>query len=451
MSERTAEDYALKSMHLAKMTGVSVGAHAIPDCFLMMHTGVGCKYKTAAQVSPHDWGSHPNKREAWTQVAELQLVQGCSERIGPFVRAWYERRRPAFMPVVSAYFIELTGEDFSHAVVEAEKTVPCDMALIHTVAPNRGFFDGYAALALEALKRGDWKSPPADPQKVAFLGHFFHRYEPDQEADVLMIRSLAAAAGVDAGPIALSGASYAEVTSAAQCGRIVELPYLRPHLKRFRKLYKDRPQLELDLPMGMAGTERFVRTLARTFGDARRAEVWLQRQRAAIEPQLNKFRDHVKGGAIAVVAETPLAAGIVTVLHELGMRAAFVGLRDPGDSLGGLAAFQKTLHKLGVPVPDDVVANPSLREIRRRWIEALRQERFEGFVGSSHELSLISSMPSGLARRAQSMSMEVGFPSDYVHPTLRQGMYGPAGLLGWAARFLQLSRAEAYLDHAPRL
>ena len=41
------------------------------------------------------------------------------------------------MAVVSAYFIELTGEDFSDAVVAAERTVPCDMALIQTAVANR--------------------------------------------------------------------------------------------------------------------------------------------------------------------------------------------------------------------------------------------------------------------------------------------------------------------------
>ena len=45
MSEpkRTLEDFALKGNHLAKMTGVSLAVHAIPDAFLLMHTGVGCK------------------------------------------------------------------------------------------------------------------------------------------------------------------------------------------------------------------------------------------------------------------------------------------------------------------------------------------------------------------------------------------------------------------------
>ena len=39
----TLEDFALKGMHLGKMSGISVGTHAIPDGFLLMHTGVGCK------------------------------------------------------------------------------------------------------------------------------------------------------------------------------------------------------------------------------------------------------------------------------------------------------------------------------------------------------------------------------------------------------------------------
>ena len=88
----TIEDYSLKSMHLAKMTGIMMGVHAIKDAFLLMHTGVGCKYKTAAQLSQHDWATHPNKKEGWTQVGDRAVIKGSSGRIGPFARSWAERR-----------------------------------------------------------------------------------------------------------------------------------------------------------------------------------------------------------------------------------------------------------------------------------------------------------------------------------------------------------------------
>ena len=61
---KTLEDFALKGMHYAKMTGVMAASHAISDSFLLMHSGVGCKYKTAAQAAQHDLGEHPNEREA---------------------------------------------------------------------------------------------------------------------------------------------------------------------------------------------------------------------------------------------------------------------------------------------------------------------------------------------------------------------------------------------------
>ena len=48
------EHYSLKTLHLGRMTGVSLGVHAIPDAFLLMHTGVGCKYKAASQIANHD-------------------------------------------------------------------------------------------------------------------------------------------------------------------------------------------------------------------------------------------------------------------------------------------------------------------------------------------------------------------------------------------------------------
>ena len=62
------------------------------------------------------------------------------------------------MVCVSAYFIELTGEDCRDVVDAAAKSVPCDMAMITTAAPNGGFYEGYASVILDVLKKADFKN-----------------------------------------------------------------------------------------------------------------------------------------------------------------------------------------------------------------------------------------------------------------------------------------------------
>ena len=449
----TLEGYALKGMHLAKMTGVSVAVHAIPDAFLLMHTGVGCKYKTAAQVANHDWGTHPNKREAWTQVAEMQLIKGCSTRIGPFARSWYERRRPNFMAVVSAYFIELTGEDFSDAVVEAEATLPCAMALVGTSAPNKGFYDGYASLMLEVVKRLDWKAPPVRAKEAAVLGFFFHRYESDQKGDLGQLRTLCKAAGLTLGPVLFSGRPHAELEKAPEAAFVLQLPYARPKEKKFKRLLKRRQVVHLDLPMGVAGTSRFLRTLAEASGaDMRRVETYIAGQEKAILGQLLKISERFRNVEVAVFADTPLAAGLVSLLHEMGIRVPMVGLRDTAGCLGGIRAFQETLGRDGVPFDGmEILEEPSLRLIRERLHQRLGEGRLSGVIGSSHELNVLTHAPRTMALSLNTFLLETGFPSDSHHVTYGIPSLGYMGAVAWAQRVLDGLRSPRVAAEARRI
>jgi nitrogenase molybdenum-iron protein alpha/beta subunit len=440
----TVEDFALKGMHLAKMTGVSLGVHAIPDAFLLMHSGVGCKYKTAAQIANHDWGSHPNRREAWTQVAELQLIQGSSVRIGPFARSWYQRRRPALMVTVSAYFIELTGEDFSDSVVAAEKTLPCDMALIPTAAPNGGFYEGYAAVMLQVAKRQDWKSPPTKEGTASAIGFFYSRYEPDEDANVDQLAKLTRVGGLELGPVLLSGKPYGELQEASQSPYVLQLPYARPIARKLRRLLKKRDVIELDLPLGLTATRRFVRTIAqRTGGDVERVTTWAEAQAEEVRKQLDKLRDHFRNLDVAVFADPPLAAGLVSMLADMGVRVRVVGLRDSHGALGGTAQFLEILARNGIEDVSDmeILPEPSLRRMRDVVMQHVRQG-MRGILASSHEIELLQSSSGRVPGVTSDVFLiEVGFPSDRQHAAMATPTLGYAGLLTWAQRILDAARA----------
>jgi len=124
------EAYALKAHHYGRISGVSVAVHAIADGFHLLHTGVGCKYKAAAQISTHDWARQPHRREGWTEVGDSALIRGAAARIAPYVRSWYDRQQPGLMIVSSASFLEMTGEDIAGAVRQADETVPCPVRYV---------------------------------------------------------------------------------------------------------------------------------------------------------------------------------------------------------------------------------------------------------------------------------------------------------------------------------
>jgi nitrogenase molybdenum-iron protein alpha/beta subunit len=434
----TLEDFALKGMAHAKMTGVMLGSHSISDSFLLMHTGVGCKYKTASQAAQHDWGEHPNVREAWTQVSEAHLVAGCATRIGPFTRAWWERRESRLFVVVSAYFIELTGDDVVSEMEQVEKDMPdCQMVYVSTVAPNEGLFDGYASVMLEIMKRLDWTAAPTQPKHASVFGFFHHRHEPDVRGDMAQVKGLIKAAGLEPGAMFFSGSTYAELQAAPAAKFAITLPYYRPAAKGIKRRLKNRTVIDLDLPIGIAGTARFVRELAaQSGGDTRRLETWIAQQTAGIKRELDRVEGRLRSMSFVVYAETPLAAGLVTLLYELGVRTPLVGLRETKGCLGGREAFFETLRKNGIGEIEGmtVLEEPSLRKTSQICVEALNRREISGVIGSTHEIDLFTQ--AGAVEAGNCVLIEHGFPSDGHHSVFVQPTYGFVGVVNWAQRLM---------------
>ncbi len=434
----TLEDFALKTMAHAKMTGVMLGSHSINDSFLLMHTGVGCKYKTASQAAQHDWGEHPNVREAWTQVSEAHLVAGCATRIGPFTRAWWERRESHLFVVVSAYFIELTGDDVLSEIEQVEKDIPdCDMVYVSTVAPNGGLFDGYASVMLEVMKRLDWTVTPTQPRHAAIYGFFHHRHEPDVRADMAQLRALVKAAGLEAGPMFFSGCSYQELKAATQAKFAITLPYILPQAKGIRRKLKNRTIIDVDLPIGLAGTQRFVRNVADASGnDVRRCDVWLQQQTQSVQKEIARFEGPLRTITVAVFAETPVAAGLVTLMREIGVRVPLVGLRETKGCLGGKEAFLRTLERNGIPDGESIqiLEEPSLRKVMTTVLESSRRGEIQGIIGSSHEIDLFTQQSTAALDGIQLFLLEHGFPCDLHHSVFMQPTFGFVGVVNWAQR-----------------
>jgi nitrogenase molybdenum-iron protein alpha/beta subunit len=430
------EDYALKSLHLAKMTGVMMGVHAIRDSFLLMHTGVGCKYKTASQIAQHDWATHPNKKEGWTQVGDRAVIKGSSERIGVFARSWAERRNPGFMAVVSALFLELTGEDFSDAVrkAAAEEDFPCPMQFISTGGAPGDFFSGYGELLQAVAKSIDWSSEERRSGEVSIMGHMFTRYEADQRADVAQIKGLLKALGLAAGPIFLSGSSYAELGLAAGSEHNLAFPYASKKTARRIKKITGREWAPVHLPIGIAGTSRWLREVTELTGaDKGRCENYIEAQTRKVRDQASKIRERYAGQAVAVIAEAPLAAGLCSMLDEFGFRPMFVGIRD--QSLGNEKLFRDWLERDGVTLPEgaEVIVRPSLRQIRERFIQMVDTRDIAGVFASSTDLNLFQNLP---MRRYQPWQVQVGFPTTHYHVTYAIPTFGYAGVVSMAQRIL---------------
>jgi nitrogenase molybdenum-iron protein alpha/beta subunit len=434
------EGFALSSHSYGRITGVSLAMHSIPDAFLVLHTGVGCKYKGAGQYCLHDLARPSHHREGYTEVTDLALIKGSASRIPIYVRSWHKKRNPAFMAVVSSTFLEMAGEDFAKAAREAESTVPCPVAYVKTLGFDGDLYDGYNSLALEVLRRVPFKKTKPVPGRVGVVGYVFDRYEMDHAGNLQQLRFLLESLGLECGPVVLSGRPYKELMGLASCERLILLPYGRVYAKELSKL-SGRPVIQTDLPVGLSGTFRWLQDVAKGCGVAKPVvEACIKRQSDYARPQMDSLRTYARqrlgSRRIALFAETPLAAGLASFAAEAGLSPALVGLRDR--SLGGRKAFLEAVGRTGVKPPEDleVLENPSL-SLSVQKVSALRDRgQLSLVVGSCTELSYIN--PEG--RQNEVPSVELGFPSFNYHVLFPTPYYGVAGALALAQRVMNQVR-----------
>ena len=449
--EASLEDFALSTHSYGRLTGASLAIHAIPDAFLLLHTGVGCKYKGAGQYCLHDLARPSHHREGYTEVTDLALIKGSASRIPIYVRGWYKKRRPSFMGVASSTFLEMAGEDFAKAVEEAGRSVPCPVAYLQTLGFDGDLYDGYAAVNRKLLELVPFAKTRSQPRRVGVVGYAFDRYEMDHAGNLQQLRFLLESLGLECGPVLLSGRPTAELMELASCGRLVALPYARAYSDGLAAL-SGRPVVATGLPVGISGTFRWLKDVAEACGvKASVLEGCVRAQSEYARPQLDMFRSYARqrigAGRTAVFADTPLAAGLCSLLIELGMPPVLAGLRDR--SLGGRKAFTEALSRAGTPAPDDleVLECPSLERVRSR-VHELRDRRGLSLVLGSHtELSALGRGPtdrsgSGEPRpgSAEIPSVEIGFPSLGYHVLFPTPFYGVAGALATAQRIMNLIR-----------
>lgn len=441
------EHFRLKSDDLGRMTGVNLAVHAVSDGFLLMHCGVGCKHKTTSKLSSHDWARSVVERKAWTEVGDAELIEGSADRIGPYLRTWHERLNPGLMVVISVTFLDLTGDDYKDTVRKAGEGLPCEVMYVSAPGTSGDEMDGYARVVVEVARALDWTAPVTRKNAVAILGHFFDRYEGDHLGNLVQLRVLLKALGLELGPVLFSGSTMDELRPAPACGTLLAFPTVHKKVRRLKRICKREPTA-VDLPMGIRGTGRWLREVGAAAGvDPRRVEHVIAHKEERLRDSLGMARGALAGQRVAVFADLPLLAGICGVLDDLGMRPTLLGIR--GHTLGGEAELRALLDKDGIAVDAEVLENPSIRAVRDSVRDRLEDDALDGIIGSATDFNGITTLPPGTFVRTDRhgdpvgrgpFALEAGFPCRHHHVIRSAPYLGYTGVQVWADRLLNAPR-----------
>ncbi len=443
------EHFRLKTNDLGRLTGVSIALHAIPDAFLLMHCGVGCKHKATSKLSTHDWAENVVDREGWTEVGDAELIEGSAHRIGPYLRSWQKRVEPGLIAVISVTFLDLTGDDYKDEVRENDEELPCKVIYVPAPGYDGDVYAGYASALVEVVKAIDWTVPATNAQEVAVLGYLFDRYEGDHQGNLTQLRSLLKALGLSLGATLFSGAPYAKLHDAPRAATTLCFPYATPRVKRFKRLTK-RTLHAVDLPMGIAGTSRWLREVGQAARvQPARVEAVIAHKEAQVRKRIGMAQQRLEGQRVAVFADVPLLIGVCTILFELGLTPVFLGIR--GHTLGGEEALREGLARNGFTLPDDIpiLQSPSLHAVREGMRTLLEQRGVDGMIGSATEFNAVTTLPAETFMRRNHrgesvglglFTLETGFPCKQYHVIRPSPFMGYVGVMGWADRLLNAPR-----------
>lgn len=433
------EDFELRDVDSGDLLGIFMGVHAVPGAIMLLHTTVGCKFKTQLQISDHDWGRESHNQRLWTGVDDARIIQGSGSRLIEFATTWYERRHPDLFVVTTNASVELSAFDVEAAVSELRMRLPVPVLYIKAPGHEGSIFTGFRRW-LEALMPlleppAPAPAPETSDRSVTIGGYFLDRFEMEHASNVNELRRLLTACGLEWRGAIVDGSPWEKVRRAGSARSIVWLPY--GHGVAASACRGDgRTHCETDLPVGLNGTSVFLRKAAACLGiDPTVVEAVRDRELARVVPLINRAVSVLSGTRVAVFLDTPAAAAMTAFLIELGCEVPLVCLTDAPtaseqeffdacarlgagfDGQGdGAAVFQ--------PARPRVLAGRSRNEEYMAFIEEFEREFIPLAIGSSHQKAEL--------RRSDVRVLEMGFPSvgkHWMYPTPWMGYNGAVALV----------------------
>jgi nitrogenase molybdenum-iron protein beta chain len=431
----TGHDRDSSSRHWShtRLFGVHLATHAIPDAACFLHGGEGCKTKSQLHLVFNDWMHESHNRRIWTDIDDTGLIRGSALRLEQMIRTWVPRRKPAIAFVAAATFLELAGDDLDGAVKRAAAEVGCPVHRIVVSAFDGDLLDGYRQVIDRCLREVTWDRAPESGINV--VGHFFDRYEADREADLHELERLAGGLGLPVRSVFLSGSPFAQLQEAWRASVNVVLPDAAPLAAELSRL-AGRPTVVTDLPVGLHGTARWLRSVGEAARiDSSRVEAFIDTEMARAVPRIHCLVERIgevdARRTFALFSHSSLAAALCAWLTDMELVPAVVGLLDQGRE----EFFRQSLGRAcPTEVPDfRLLASPSRREIRQTLAALPRTPDL--LLGSSVEVTDLADL--GIP------SLEVGFPSFARHGLFPMPTVGFNGALALAQRVLDaLSRVH---------
>lgn len=416
--------------------GLLLAIAGVPDAFVL-HDSPGCILEKADKVgAKHDLRStllESNGRHRWlsSELNDRDLVFGTEKSLRGAVLQIARSVRPGVLLLSQSAIAVVAGTDADAIARDLEDETGLAIATVRSAPLSGCHLDGFANAA-EALARNvELRAGEPVAGSVAVIGFPLTRLEADDEANLAELARTCEALGLTPASVWFDGDTSASLSRVARAEHLLALPYARGAAGVLGARL-GRPVLPVELPIGLGGTEQWVRSLGEATGRSSEAEAFIARELDLAVPRLEwAIPRGLLHRSVAIVADPHLAPGLVSFAAELGLRVRLVGLHARDRQAA--AQVERALAAVGQAAP--VLVDPSFPELERRWAELHARGELDLVIGTSNERDA--------AKALRVPYLELGYPSLTRHALTPSPTWGFRGALWLAdAMFNLIAAAE---------
>jgi len=410
------------------LIGVYLATNAIPDAVTIVD-GPDCAFFKAEFIhGKHDLRSTlldvtGRHRIVPTQVTTDDLATSQGQQAAALVRRAAVQPDTGLVLLTAMPLVTITGVSHDGIARELRPELPVDLVTVPARSLQGDWLAGYGdtltalahqLVADEAVRDGAEDRRSASQPSVSIIGYFMDRNEEDHRANVAELRRLVAGLGLPVDAVWLSGQGWSELRRARRSTTLVAFPLGRAAAAVIAAATGARV-VEIDPPLGLAATERFLRALGAATSTESRAAAFVDAELARLVPRLEWLVPHrFLGKRVAFFGLPELLAGFHELATDLGMEVTTVSCpaeRPAWLDEGVVAALAVTFD-----VPPEVTA--------RGWWQH-GAPRPDLVIGDTDALERVP---------PETPCVELGFPGYSDHALFERPFLGFRGALAFIQR-----------------
>lgn len=296
---------------------VECQAGNVRDAVLIQHSPIGCGAGQVIYNSIYRNGLAmrnlpvENIRIISTNLQESDMVFGGIEKLRQSIQDAWDRYEPKAIFVGSSCATGIIGDDIDSVAVEFEEKLGIPVIPLHCEGfKSKHWSTGFDATQHGILRQIVRKNPV---KKQEDLVNVINLWGSDVFTPMLAELGLRVNYVVDL-------ASVDDLAQLSEAAATVGFCYtLSSYMAAALEQEFGVPEVKAPQPYGFAGTDAWIRELARVTHREKEAEEYIAKEHARVAPRIKELKELLKGKKGYVATGSAYAHGLIAVLRELGV------------------------------------------------------------------------------------------------------------------------------------